>query len=63
MDEDNELPWRTGDTIVTPDNVNASKFRWEAIKAAQAGTATQEQIKLLEDTDKVMKEAMKSRRT
>ncbi len=39
------------DTLVTEDNIEASKARWEAIKAVQAGRATPEQRKLLQDLD------------
>lgn len=51
-----------GDTIVTEDNIYASKARWEAIKAVQANKATPEQIALVRDADRVMKEAMENRR-
>jgi len=60
--QDGTLPWDGGDIVVTEDNVYASQLRHDAIKAVAARTATPEQIKLLQDCDRVMQEAMKTRR-
>ena len=58
---DNEH-FNSGDTVITPDNVQASKQRYDAIQAVRKGQATPEQYKLVEDTDRVMKEAMQKRK-
>lgn len=57
-----ELPWDSGDVIVTEDNVYASQLRHDAIKAAKEGRATPEQHKLLRDADRVYQEALEMRR-
>jgi hypothetical protein len=60
-DKDTSLPWPKGDIVVTPDNVDASFVRWEAIKAMKTRTATPEQVALVRDCDAVMQEAMENR--
>ena len=40
-----------GDTMVTEDNIEASKVRYQAMQAIKSGTATLEQKKLLADLD------------
>jgi hypothetical protein len=47
-----DLPWRVKDHVVTPDNVVASRRRYEAIQAIQKGTATAEQHELVEACDR-----------
>jgi hypothetical protein len=49
-----------GDTLITEDNIEASKRRYEAIKAVKEGRATPEQRRMLEDLDKVMNEARRN---
>ena len=59
---DTKLPWDSGDVVVSEDNVMFSRLRYDAIKAMKNGSATPNQAKLVMDTDKVMAEAMASRR-
>ncbi len=51
-----------GDTFIDTEGLQKAKVRHEAIKAVKAGTATAEQMRLVEDADRVMQEAMKLRR-
>ncbi len=51
MVDRSELPWGSKDTVVTPDNIAASKIRYEATEAMLAGTATLEQRALIEAAD------------
>lgn len=51
-----------GDTLITEDNIMASKERYRAIEAMKNGTATPQQAALVMDTDRVMKEALELRR-
>jgi len=60
--QDGTLPWDGGDVVVTEDNVYASQLRYDAIKAVKERRATPEQVKLLQDCDKVMQEAMATRK-
>ena len=43
------------------DGEKFGKIRWEATKAVVAGTATPEQLALVEETDAVMQQAMAER--
>lgn len=62
MAEDLRGQMDPGDTLITEDNIVASKNRARAIEAMKNGTATPEQAALVMDTDRAMKEAMELRR-
>ncbi len=51
-------PWGRKGTPVQGDNIDFSKDRWEATKAARRGKATPEQRALVEETDQVIQEAL-----
>jgi hypothetical protein len=55
-------PFGHTDAVVTKDNEYYSKKRVEAYAAAQRGQASPEQMLLIEDTDRVMAEAVANRR-
>ena len=52
-----EKPFGKG-TVIGGDNIPFSKMRRQAIKAVQAGTANAEQIKIVMEADRVIKEAI-----
>ena len=54
-----ENPWGRGATVVTEDNVQASRIRDQAIIAVKARTATPEQYALVAETDAAMQYAMR----
>jgi hypothetical protein len=45
-------------TVIGGDNIAFSKMRREAIKAVQRGTANAEQVALVNETDRVLSEAI-----
>lgn len=51
------------DVYVDGEGLDKAKIRYEAIQAVKAGTATPAQRELVFDTDRVMQEAMKMRRS
>lgn len=55
-------PFGNTDAVVTKDNEFYSKQRVQAYEAAKRGQATPEQMLLIEDTDRVMAEAVANRR-
>lgn len=55
-------PWGKGSTVVTEDNIAASKVRTAAIRAMVAGNATPEQTALVREADAVMAEAVAGRK-
>lgn len=59
---DRTLPWQSGDTVVTDDNVMFSQLRYDAIKAVKEGKATPEQIALVREADAKYQEAMRLRK-
>lgn len=54
MVDRSELPWHSKDTVVTTDNIEAAKKRYDAGQAMIAGTATPEQRELIEQTDAML---------
>lgn len=54
-----ENPWGRGATVVTEDNVQASRIRDLAIIAVKQRTATPEQYALVAETDAAMQYAMR----
>ncbi len=50
------------DTIISEDNIRASKTRYEAMKAVKSGRATPEQLALLRDLDAALQRAIKRER-
>lgn len=51
IEKDTSLPWSSKDTVVTLDNIVAAKIRYEAGEAKLNGTATPEQLALIDATD------------
>jgi hypothetical protein len=49
------------DTVITKDNIVASKIRYKAMMDYQEGKATPDQVALLEEGDRILQEAMANR--
>ncbi len=54
--------FKNGETLIKGDNLHKSRERYEAIQRVRHGQGTAEDYRLVEDTDRVMAEAMKQRR-
>lgn len=57
-DYNEKRPWGRKGTPVRGDNIDFSRERWEATKAARQNRATPEQRALVEETDQIMQEAL-----